>query len=86
MTSIAEDLSTKRYRFLTDVQIGFLRRQHKASRDEVRTAAIVADRIRRHRQAEEQRNSFRADLVPIGAPVVLPREVKQSLRKWDRKA
>jgi hypothetical protein len=84
MNSVAEDLSTTRFRYLNDVQIGALRRKYGVTRDEVRSAAIMADRIRRHRQAEEQRNSFRLELVAIDAPIVLKAEQKPSKRKHER--
>jgi len=81
MSSIAEDLSTTRFRFLNDVQIGILRRKYGATRDDVRTAAIMADRIRRHRQAEEKYNSFDVKLVPLDAPVALQPDAKLPVRK-----
>jgi hypothetical protein len=71
MSSIAEDLSRTRFRFLNDVQIGALRRKYGLTRDEVRAAAIMADRIRRHRQAEEHGNSFRIELVSLHALIEL---------------
>ncbi|MGO7542205.1 hypothetical protein ACC680_26895 [Rhizobium ruizarguesonis] len=51
---IAESLAKSRYRFITDMQIGALRRKYGASRDEIRSAAILADRLRRQRQIDEQ--------------------------------
>ncbi|QXZ80943.1 hypothetical protein [Rhizobium sp. L51/94] len=77
---IAEHLAFGKPRFLTDVQIGVLRRKYGATRDEVRTAAIMADRIRRHRQAEEQRNSFRIKLVPMDALVTLKTENRKTIK------
>lgn len=72
---IAEKLAGGRYRFLSDIQIGSIRSRYNATRDEVRTAAIMADRIRRQRQLAEGRNSFGVTgLVEIGAPIVLKEE------------
>ncbi|TAV04035.1 hypothetical protein [Rhizobium ruizarguesonis] len=77
---IAERLATSRYRFITDMQIGTLRRKYGASRDEIRSAAILADRLRRQRQMDEQWNTFTvAPLIPPDAPIALPKE--QRLRK-----
>lgn len=87
VADLAEHLAAGRLRFLTDVQIGQFRRLHGLTRDEVRTAAILADRIRRRRQMAEASNSFRVDgLVELDAPVVLPIEVKpKGMRKVGRR-
>jgi len=78
--AIAQDLATSKLRFLTDVQIGTLRRKYSASRDEIRMAAIVADRLRRQRQLDNQWNTFTVSpQIPPDAPITLPRE--QKLRK-----
>ena len=83
--AIAHALAESRYRFLTDMQIGTIRRLHKATRDEVRTAAIMADRIRRHRQLGEGRNSFSVSgLVEAEAPIVLRDETKATNRRRRR--
>jgi len=75
-----------RLRFLTDVQIGVLRRQHSASRDEVRAAAVVADRIRRKQQIAERLGTFSvAGLVKPDAPVILKSERKTISRRSRRK-
>jgi hypothetical protein len=77
---IAESLATSRYRFITDMQIGALRRKYGASRDEIRSAAILADRLRRQRQLDEPCNTFTVSpLIPPHAPIALPKE--QRLRK-----
>lgn len=82
VTELAEVLASGRYRFLTDMQIGTLRRLYGASRDDVRKAAILADRIRRQRQVDEGSNTFRVcGLVPVEAPIVLPVEVKGKRRR-----
>jgi hypothetical protein len=77
VVAIAEALASSKYRFLTDVQIGTLRRIHKASRDEIRAAAIVADRIRRQRQLAEGRAAF-AVVTPVDPldAIALPAEPK----------
>lgn len=73
--AIAQKLASSRYRFLTNVQIGTLRRLHKASRDEIRAAAIMADRLRRQEQVGQMSPSFtvKAIVTPC-APIVLPEE------------
>lgn len=79
---IAEKLATSRYRFLTDVQIGTLRRQFDATRDEIRTAAIIADRIRRQRQADELGNGFRVEpQISPDAPIELKPERRLTRRE-----
>nr|WP_304655586.1 hypothetical protein [Neorhizobium galegae] len=62
---------------MTDLQIGAFRRHYSASRDEVRTAAIIADRLRRQRQVEDGGN-FRVEpqIDPL-APVLLKPEYKR---------
>ncbi|MGO8104923.1 hypothetical protein AB9F46_31530 [Rhizobium leguminosarum] len=72
---IAESLAKSRYRFITDMQIGALRRKYGASRDEIRSAAILADRLRRQRQLDNQWNTFTVSpQIPADAPIVLPKE------------
>ncbi|MBO9136904.1 hypothetical protein J5289_21665 [Rhizobium sp. B230/85] len=78
MLAIAEELSTTHRRHLNNYQISIVARQHGLTRDEARSAAIMADRIRRHRQAEEQRNCYQVELVPVDAPIVLKSEGKAS--------
>ncbi|MGO7353329.1 hypothetical protein ACCS66_01150 [Rhizobium ruizarguesonis] len=80
ITDIAVSLAKSRYRFITDMQIGALRRKYGASRDEIRSAAILADRLRRQRQLDNQWNTFTVSpQIPADAPIVLPNE--QRLRK-----
>ncbi|EJC69360.1 hypothetical protein Rleg5DRAFT_5150 [Rhizobium leguminosarum bv. viciae WSM1455] len=75
LSAIAETLATSRFRFLTDIQIGALRRKYSASRDEIRSAAILADRLRRQRQLDNQWNTFTVSpQIPADAPIVLPKE------------
>lgn len=70
--AIAVYLASSRLRFLTDIQIGAMRRKYGASRDEVRAAAIMADRIRRQRQVRESHIGFSvAGLVAPDDPIVL---------------
>jgi hypothetical protein len=80
LSAIAETLATSRFRFLTDIQIGALRRKYNASRDEIRSAAILADRLRRQRQLDKHWNTFTVSpQIPPDAPIALPKE--QRLRK-----
>ncbi|NEK36298.1 MULTISPECIES: hypothetical protein [Rhizobium] len=80
LSAIAETLATSRFRFLTDIQIGTLRRKYGATRDEIRSAAILADRLRRQRQLDNQWNTFTVSpQIPADAPIVLPKE--QRLRR-----
>lgn len=75
VVAIAETLASSKYRFLTDVQIGTLRRIHKASRDEIRAAAILADRIRRQEQLSQNRPTFAVHaIVGPEVPITLPAE------------
>ncbi len=70
--AMATYLAGSRLRFLTDIQIGTMRRKYGASRDEVRSAAIVADRIRRQRQVSEGRSCFTVSpQIAPDAPIVL---------------
>ncbi|EUB95577.1 hypothetical protein PMI07_002065 [Rhizobium sp. CF080] len=79
--ALAEALSNSHHRFLTDLQIGAFRRHYGASRDEVRTAAIIADRLRRQRQLEERPNGFRVEpQIAPDAPIVLQPQQKARLR------
>ena len=73
--AMAEYLASSRFRFLTDIQIGTMRRKYDASRDEVRAAAVMADRIRRQRQLRENRTGFTvAPEIAPDAPIDLPEE------------
>ncbi|TXH81179.1 MAG: hypothetical protein E6Q77_08600 [Rhizobium sp.] len=79
---IAAYLASSRLRFLTDIQIGTMRRKYGASRDEVRSAAIIADRIRRRRQIEERRDGFTVGpQIAPDAPIYLPKEDKTNGRR-----
>ncbi|MBY5316152.1 hypothetical protein [Rhizobium leguminosarum] len=85
ITAIAESLAKSHYRFITDTQIGALRRKYSASRDEIRCAAILADRLRRQRQLDNQWNTFIVSpLIPPDAPIALPKE--QRLRRASSEA
>lgn len=80
---LAERLAESPGRFLTEVQMGPYQRHHGFTRDEVRTAAVLADRIRRRRQLSEGISTFRVDgLVDIDAPVILP--VKEKPKRARR--
>ena len=80
--TIAEELASSRFRFLTDIQIGAMRRKYGASRDEVRSAAIVANRLRRQRQLQEGRLGFTiSPQIAPDAPIHLP---KEKLPKWQK--
>jgi len=85
--AIAADLAKSRHRFLTDIQIGAIRRKHGASRDEVRSAAIMADRIRRQRQIQERHNGFTViPQIALDEPIVLRDEYRPATRRRQRKA
>jgi len=68
---LAEKLATGLGRYLNDQQLGAYRSKMGVSFDDARRAAIVADRLRRQRQAEELRNTFHAEPLPINAPIAL---------------
>lgn len=69
--TLAEKLATGRGRYLSDQQLGAYRHQAGLSFDDARRAAIVADRLRRQRQASECLNTFHAKPLPIDAPISL---------------
>lgn len=72
---IAERLASSKVRFITDLEIGAYRRQYGATRDEVRAAAIMADRIRRQEQVTRNLPTFAVHaIVAPCAPIVLPDE------------
>lgn len=80
---LAERLAESPGRFLTELQMGPYQRHHGFTRDEVRTAAVLADRIRRRRQLSEGISTFRVDgLVDIDAPIILP--VKEKPKRARR--
>lgn len=85
--TFAQRLATSRHRFITDQALSacMLQWGPRLSLEDARRAAIVADRIRRHQQAEEGRPSFHIDLVPIDAPVELIRPIKGQKRKARRR-
>lgn len=81
--TLAQRLATSRHRYISDQALSACIRQWspRLSLEDARRAAIVADRIRRHRQAEEGRPSFHVDLVPLDAPIELIRPIKRQKRK-----
>lgn len=87
LMTFAERLATSRHRFISDQALSACIRQWgpRLSMEDARRAAIVADRIRRHKQAEEGRPSFHVDLVPVDAPVELIRPIKGQKRKARRR-
>lgn len=69
---IAEYLAGRHFRFMNTWQIAYLRKTFKATRDEARAGAIMADRIRRARQVAEHGPAFKViDMVEPSAPIVL---------------
>jgi len=82
--AIAQDLCANKYRFLTDLQIGALRRKYNASRDEIRIAAILGDRLRRLEQSRANAEEFTrltvSDPIELSAPVLLQAERKRRTR------
>jgi hypothetical protein len=78
--AIAIKLASSKVRFITDLQIGAYRRQYGATRDEVRAAAIMADRIRRQEQIAENRPTFAVHaIVGPDTPITLPNRQRS---KW----
>jgi hypothetical protein len=69
--SLAEKLATGRGRYLSDQQLGAHRHKAGLSFDDARRAAVLADRIRRQKQAEERRNDFHVVPVSLDAPISL---------------
>nr|WP_314089410.1 hypothetical protein [uncultured Shinella sp.] len=73
--AIALKLASSKVRYITDLQIGAYRRQYGATRDEVRAAAIMADRMRRQTQIAQNRPTFAVHaIVGPEAPIELPTE------------
>lgn len=82
---IADRLATSDVRFITDPQIGAFRRHYQASRDEVRAAAILADRMRRQAQMAQNSPTFAVHaIVGPEAPIALPAEKSARERRRAR--
>jgi hypothetical protein len=89
----AKHLIAKRYRFIETAQAGAIASKFGLSRDQMKTAIVLADRLRRQQQLFEKHPGFRVDgMVDITAPINLapvqpsPEEIErrqaESLRKW----
>lgn len=78
---IAERLASSKVRYITDLETGAYRRHYGATRDEVRAAAIMADRIRRQKQIAENRPTFAVHaIVEPDATITLPDKRRPSNR------
>lgn len=82
---IAEHLIMKQYRHIERAQAGALGRYFKTDTDEVRRAAILADRLRRLRQCQQFAPAFKARPVAVDAPIVLSSSMP-SQRSQTRRA
>ena len=79
--AIALKLATSDIRFITDLQIGAYRRHYGATHDEVRAAAIMADRMRRQEQMAQNRPTFAVHaIVEPDATITLPDKRRPSDR------
>lgn len=85
--TFAQRLAASKHRFISDQALSACMRQWgpRLSLEDARRAAILADRLRRHQQAEEGRPNFSVDLVPLDAPIELIHPIKSQKRKARRR-
>lgn len=69
--ALADRLASAGKIHVSDQALAGYGRRFKVDFDDARKAAIVADRLRRQRQAAERRNGFHTEPLPPDAPIVL---------------